>query len=58
MNRIALFLFVVVLSAVAVAAMPKPNILFIAVDDLRPAMGCYGDSYAITPNLDLSLIHI
>ena len=32
--------------------MPKPNILFIAVDDLRPAIGCYGDRYAITPNLD------
>ena len=52
MSRIALSLLVVVLSAVAVAAMPKPNILFIAVDDLRPAIGCYGDIYAITPNLD------
>ena len=30
----------------------RPNILFIAVDDLRPAMGCYGDELAITPNLD------
>lgn len=26
----------------ATAAEPKPNILFIAVDDLRPQMGCYG----------------
>ncbi len=34
------------------AAAQKPNILFIAVDDLRPAMGCYGDSMAITPNMD------
>lgn len=30
----------------------KPNILFIGVDDLRPALGCYGDSQAITPHLD------
>jgi iduronate 2-sulfatase len=30
----------------------KPNILFIAVDDLRPSMGCYGDELAITPNMD------
>ncbi len=30
----------------------KPNILFIAVDDLRPELGCYGSPVAITPNLD------
>ncbi|MGK6349856.1 sulfatase [Parapedobacter sp. DT-150] len=30
----------------------KPNVLVILVDDLRPALGCYGDSMAITPNID------
>ncbi len=45
-------LFAVVLSVVAVTAMAKPNILFIAVDDLRPSIGCYGDALAVTPNLD------
>ncbi|QEG02867.1 Choline-sulfatase [Stieleria maiorica] len=30
----------------------KPNVLFIAVDDLRPTMGCYGDQNAITPQMD------
>ena len=30
---------------------PK-NILFIAVDDLKPEMGCYGHDYIKTPNID------
>ncbi|MAD58948.1 MAG: hypothetical protein CMB81_01270 [Flammeovirgaceae bacterium] len=31
---------------------PKKNILFIAVDDLKPSIGIYGDSFAKTPNID------
>jgi len=30
----------------------KPNVLFIALDDLRPALACAGDPYAKTPNID------
>ena len=30
----------------------KPNILFISIDDLRPTLGVYGDSVAISPNID------
>jgi len=30
----------------------RPNVLFIAVDDLRPTLGAYGDPYIKTPNLD------
>lgn len=36
----------------ALNPMDKPNVLFIAVDDLRTALGCYRDSNAITPNID------
>jgi arylsulfatase A-like enzyme len=31
---------------------PAPNILFLAIDDLRPQLGAYGESYMHTPRLD------
>ena len=30
----------------------KPNVLLILVDDLKPALGAYGDKTAISPNID------
>ncbi len=30
----------------------KPNVLLICVDDLKPTLGCYGDSFAKTPQID------
>ncbi|MHC4594786.1 MAG: sulfatase-like hydrolase/transferase [Planctomycetota bacterium] len=34
------------------ASQEKPNILWITCEDISPYLGCYGDAYAITPNLD------
>jgi iduronate 2-sulfatase len=38
---------------IGAASSQKPlNVLFIAVDDLRPQLNCYGDSLSISPNID------
>ena len=54
MNRSNALIVLVAILTVATAgrAADKPNILFIAVDDLRPELGCYGSPIAVTPNLD------
>ena len=33
-------------------AKARPNVLFIAVDDLRPELGCYGSKHIRTPEID------
>ncbi len=40
------------LAALRAADAPRYNVLLIMADDLRPALGCYGDAQAKTPNLD------
>ena len=35
-----------------IQAQDRPNILWITVEDMSPNLGCYGDMYAHTPNLD------
>lgn len=49
MKRILLFAMI---TCACFGAERKPNVLFIAVDDLRPQLGCYGDKLAKSPNID------
>ena len=36
----------------AIQAKDRPNVLFIAVDDLRPELGTYGAQHIQSPNID------
>jgi iduronate 2-sulfatase len=36
----------------SIAQKNKPNVLFIAIDDLKPILGCYGNTLIKTPNID------
>ncbi len=38
--------------ALTAAKAEKPNMLFIAVDDLREDLGCYGNKQVVSPNID------
>ncbi len=59
MNKTILILTSVIIFSVLFSACEnergsneKYNVLFIAVDDLRPELGCYGADYMHTPNID------
>lgn len=51
MSKVLIHLLLVVVAFSAFAA-ERPNVLFIAADDLRNDLGCYGDKLVKTPNLD------
>ncbi|KAA5542116.1 sulfatase [Roseiconus nitratireducens] len=50
MHRILLCLLLGI--GVTTADAARPNVLFIAVDDLRPQLGCYGQTQIQSPNID------
>ncbi|MFO1064206.1 MAG: sulfatase-like hydrolase/transferase [Pirellulales bacterium] len=41
-----------IIGSVRTYAAERPNVLLICVDDLKPALGCYGDKIAQSPNID------
>jgi arylsulfatase A-like enzyme len=45
-------LAVCVMTAGALRAADRPNILWLSAEDISPHLGCYGDANAITPHLD------
>jgi N-sulfoglucosamine sulfohydrolase len=45
-------LLILLLVALCVRAEQRPNIVWIVGEDMGPELGCYGDRYARTPNLD------
>ncbi len=54
MKRIIFLIISLLFFSVNVVAQQKnkPNILFIAIDDLKPILGCYGNTMVKTPNID------
>ncbi|CAM4240614.1 sulfatase [Zobellia roscoffensis] len=54
MHRISsyFFLWFFICTGVKAQKKEKPNVLFIIVDDLRPELGCYGQSQIVSPNID------
>ncbi len=52
MQRSPLVAALIAIACGTAAAEDRPNILWITAEDFSPALGCYGDSYAHTPNID------
>ena len=50
--QLPLALLLLLLGVLTCDAAERPNVLLILVDDLKPAIGCYGDEIAKTPNID------
>lgn len=50
--RISVATLLAVLISATSGAVELPNILWITCEDSSPNLGCYGDKYAVTPNLD------
>jgi uncharacterized sulfatase len=47
-----LILSAILLATLAASAASRPNVLFIAVDDMNNHLGCYGHRLVKTPNID------
>jgi iduronate 2-sulfatase len=52
MIRTAIITMLALASTIDAEPAARPNVLLILVDDLKPALGAYGDKHAITPHMD------
>lgn len=50
--RYLVALFLLLVTTTQLPAAERPNILWISCEDFSPDLGCYGDTYAYTPNID------
>ena len=57
MIALRFLVFVLALLSISSRAAEKPNVLFIALDDLRPELGCYGAKHIQSPNIDALAAH-
>ena len=51
MRPLSLCLLILLITSTAFAA-ERPNILWLSCEDIGPHLGCYGDDWAMTPNID------
>ena len=53
-DRLLLLAVISLLSLVppVASAADRPNILWISCEDISPSLGCYGDEYSTSPNID------
>ncbi len=52
MRILSILAVLLIASLVPATATDRPNVLFIAIDDLRPELGCYGSDIVQSPNID------
>lgn len=51
-NKISALILIWCVLTVTVSSAKQLNVLFIAIDDLRPELGCYGNDEVKTPHID------
>ena len=52
LSVVMMCLIAVIISLLLSRTETRPNVVLIIVDDMKPALGCYGDKRAVTPNID------
>ena len=51
-NLLSRFIALLVFLNASASSAARPNVLLLAIDDLRPEIGCYGATHMVTPHMD------